>query len=181
MSEGNEIQQKTTPGLVELDQKELQAVQLRYLGKTSGEIAVATGYNDNYIRNLFMNGGRLEKAYRDFALEQQKKAHESVCMALNSAREEALQAMERIIALSKDASNEAAIFKANEYLLNLAGINSKLTLRSFFQNLSSDDARKLVDDLFRELYGEPHHMTITDLAKKFSVEGAKQIECNEHC
>ena len=130
----NELQRKTTLTLHELDQKELQAIQLRYLGKTSSEIAEATGYNENYVRNLFMNGGRLERAYKDFVLKQQIKAHESVDMALNRARQEALQAIERIIALSKDADNEAAIFKANEFLLNVAGIKSEVTLRSFFQN-----------------------------------------------
>ena len=124
-----------------------------------------------------MKGGRLEKAYQDFAQLHQRLAHEKVTSALNRAREEALNAIERIITLSKDACNEAAIFKANEYLLNLAGVNSKLTLRSFFQNLSSGEARKLVDDLFRDLYGEPHQMTITDLARKL----ATQIEGNGPC
>ena len=68
MEENNEIQRKTTPALNELDQKELQAVELKYLGKTSGEIAQATGYNENYVRNLFMQGGRLERAYKTLRL-----------------------------------------------------------------------------------------------------------------
>ena len=150
----NEIQQKTTLSLEVLDQKELQAVELKYLGKTSSEIAKSTGYNENYVRNLFMSDGRLEKAYKDFALRQQNEAQKSVVMALNRAREEALQAIERIIALSKDADNEAAIFKANEFLLNVAGIKSEVSLRSFFQNKTYEQARKLVDELFSDLFGQ---------------------------
>lgn len=136
----------------DLDQKGLQAVQLRYLGKTSIEIAEVTGYNENYIRNLFMNGGRLENAYKQFAFEQQNKAQQSVDMALNRAMEEALQAVERIITLSKDADNEAAIFKANEFLLNVAGIKSETTLKGFFQNKTYDQAKAMVEEIFNAIY-----------------------------
>jgi len=149
----NETSREVTK-LDSLDGRDLQAIQLRYLGKTSGEIAEVTGFDEGYVRQLFKNGGRLEKAYKDFALKQQNKAQESVDMALNRARQEALQAIERIITLSKDASNEAAIFKANEFLLNVAGIKSEVSLRSFFQNKTYQQAEKLVDELFHDLFGQ---------------------------
>lgn len=116
----------------QLTGKELQTIQMRYLGKSSVEIAEATGYNESHVRRLFMNGGRLEKAYEDFALEQQQKGKETVALATNRAREEALQAIERIIALSKDADNEAALFKANEFLLSIAGVRTDISLKSLF-------------------------------------------------
>ena len=93
----NELQLKTTLFLDDLKEKERRAGEMRYLGKTSQEIAEATGYNDVYMRNL---GGRLEKAYEDFARERQQQAKEKVDSALNRAREEALAAIERIITLS---------------------------------------------------------------------------------
>lgn len=168
----NEIQRKVTPSLNELNQKELQAIQLKYLGKTSGEIAKATGYNKNYVRNLFMSSGRLEKAYKDFALKQQNKAQQSVDMALSRAMEEALQAIERIIALSKDADNEAAIFKANEFLLNVAGIKSEATLRGFFQSKTCEQARAMVEEVFNDVYQKSLVQT------SFTV--VLSCEC-EHC
>lgn len=150
----NSSQRNVLPPVNKLNKREFRAIEMRYFGKTSQEIAKATGYNDVYVRNLFMKGGRLEKAYEDFALKQRSEAQKSVDMALNRAREEALQAIERIIALSKDADNEAAIFKANEFLLNVAGIKSEVSLRSFFQNKTYEQARKLVDELFNDLFGQ---------------------------
>ena len=186
MEENNELQLKVTPDLEDLNEKEFRAVEMRYLGKTSQEIAEATGYNDVYVRNLFMQGGRLERAYRDFAHIQRGLAQEKVSSALNRAREEALSAIERIIALSKDASNEAAIFKANEFLLSVAGINAQVTLRTFLLNKSYEQACKLVDDAFKDLYGKTIRdsagkMTLAELAKQFSdleKAEAKQIEGN---
>ncbi len=186
MEEDNELQQRQTLSLNDLNEKERQAVEMRYLGKTSQEIGEATGYNDVYVRNLFMQGGRLEKAYRDFAHIQQGLAQEKVASALNRAREEALSAIERIIALSKDASNEAAIFKANEFLLSVAGVNAQVTLRTFLLNKSYEHACKLVDDTFKDLYGKTIRdsagkMTLVELAKQFSDLGrgeANQMDGN---
>ncbi|MFA6599830.1 MAG: hypothetical protein WC352_02465 [Candidatus Omnitrophota bacterium] len=154
MEENNGLQRITTPGLEDLNEKERLAVEMRYLGKTSQEIADATGYNENYVRNLFMQGGRLAPAYSDFARIQRDRAQETVDIALNRARDEALGAIERIISLSKEACNEAAILKANEFLLNVAGIHGQLTLRSFFQGKSDDHAFKIMSELFKELYGK---------------------------
>lgn len=168
----NEIQRKTTSSLVELNQKELQALQLKYFGKTSGEIAEATGYNENYVRNLFMRGGRLERAYNDFALKQQDKTQTNVDMALSRARDEALQAIERVIALSKDARNEAAIFKANEFLLALAGVGNQATLRGSFQNKTYEQAKAMVEELFKDIF-----------QKSLAEEHTRMViyyEC-EHC
>src|SRR5437870_675340 len=98
--ETNETQLKKTPSTDELNDKELRAIELRYLGKTSREIADATGYNEVYVRNLFMQGGRLEKAFEEFASRQRAQNEERVKSALNRAKEEAKDAVERIIALS---------------------------------------------------------------------------------
>ena len=149
-----------TPTLSDLNEKERRALEMRYLGKTSKEIGQATGYNKIYVRNLFMRGGRLEQAYKDFAHNQQSRAQQSVDMALNRAMEEAVQAIERIIALSKDADNEAAIFKANEFLLNVAGIKGEATLKSFFQNKTYEQARTMVEGIFNEIYQKSFVQTL---------------------
>jgi hypothetical protein len=154
MEENNDLQRITTPGLNDLNEKERLAVELKYMGKTSKEIADATGYNENYVRNLFMQGGRLTPAFNDFAQVQRDRAQETVSIALNRARDEALGAIERIIALSKEACNEAAILKANEFLLNIAGIHGQLTLRSFFEGKTYDQACKMANELLRDLYGK---------------------------
>lgn len=155
MEENNELQRITTSNLEDLNEKERLAVEMRYFGKTSQEIADATGYNENYVRNLFMRGGRLEQAHNDFAQIQRSKSQETVDYALTKAREEALGAIERIIALSKEACNEAAILKANELLLNIAGVHGQITLRNFFQNKSPEQAKKMLGELFAELYQRP--------------------------
>ncbi len=173
--ENNELQLKQTPSLEELDQRELTAVQMRFSGCTSKEIAEATGYNDVYVRNLFMSEGRLERAYKAFAHDQQQKAQESVDTALNRARQEALQAIERIIALSKDASNEAAIFKANEFLLNVAGIKNETTLRTLFQNKTYEQAKKMVDEIFNEIFNKP-----VDDDKTIIYTWCERCNCSTH-
>ncbi len=156
MQENNDLQRITTNGLIleDLTEKERLAVELKYFGKTSQEIADATGYNENYVRNLFMGGGRLEAAYRDFAQMQRTKSQATVDQALTKAREEALGALERIIALSKEACNEAAILKANELLLTIAGISGTHSLRNFLQGKTYEQARKAMNELFEELFGK---------------------------
>ncbi len=152
--ENNEISRELTK-MSGLSGRDFEAIQLRYMGKTSREIAEVTGFNEDYVRQLFMQGGRLEKAYKEFALIQQKQAQEKVTAAINRAREEAYDAIERIIALSKDACNEAAIFKANEYVLSIAGIQQGAALKDFFKGKTYEQAKKIVDDLFVGIYSRP--------------------------
>lgn len=142
----------TRPENGQLTEKERIAIEMRYLGKTSEEIGSATGYNPAYIRTLFMTRGRLAGAYREYSLRQQTKGQDQADQVLNRVRVEAPNAAERMIALSKDADNEASIFKANEFLLNVAGIRNETTLSSFFQNKSFEQAKILVEKVFNDVY-----------------------------
>ena len=185
MEENNELQLKQTLNLEDLNEKERLTVELRYMGKTSQEIADATGYNENYVRNLFMQGGRLEPAYNDFAQIQRNRAQETVSIALNRARDEALGAIERIISLSKEACNEAAILKANEFLLNIAGIHGQLTLRSFFEGKTYDQAKKMANELFRELYDKsidpPSNVRVVITRHCPKCDPAQEDQIGEFC
>ena len=58
----NKKKQKRTPSVKDLKKRELKAVELKYSGRDSKEIAEETGYSENYVRKLFMKRGRLEKA-----------------------------------------------------------------------------------------------------------------------
>ena len=139
---GNSLQRVVAP--LQLGDKELQAIQMRYLGKPSKEIAQVLGYNESSVRRLFMSGGRLERAYQEYALRQQVGHEDAAKEALERVKEETKAALERIIELSKSAENEAAIFKANEFLLSLAGVSEGIaTASSEKQEMHVDTPRLL--------------------------------------
>ena len=153
--ESNNEQQNTTAIEKCLSEREHQAMQMRYLGKTSKEIAVATGYNESHVRRLFMKGGRLEKAYENFVQKQHGLVQERAALALERARQEAEDAMERIVTLSKDLEGGPVCYKANEYLLTLAGVSRGATLRDILKSMNYETALEKLDELFREIYGKP--------------------------
>lgn len=150
--QSNEIKQIATPD-GQLTERELQAVQLRYLGKSSREIAAVTGWNESHVRRLFMRGGRLEGAYEVYVQRQQSLTQNQADNVLLRARDEAQSAIERMIQLSKDASNGPVAFKANEYLLTISGILNKNNLQGFLESKTYDQAIKMVEETFQEIFG----------------------------
>lgn len=44
----------------------LNVFTMRFLGKTYDEISEATGYNSAYLRQLFMQGGKLHQPWKEF-------------------------------------------------------------------------------------------------------------------
>lgn len=155
MKENNELQQKRTVFLKKLNEKERRAIEMRSLGKTSNEIAVATGYNEAYVRNLFMRGGRLEKAYEEFLSNQHRLSQEKVRATLNRAQDEALPAFDRVISLSKKSDNEAAFFKANELILEIAGVTQEDVMRKFCRGKTRDAVIERLELIFKELKWSP--------------------------
>ena len=153
MEENNLLEPRATPELKDLNDPERRAVELKYLGKPYAAIAATTGYHEGSIKKLFMTDGRLTKAYEEFASIQRGKSQENVDLALSKAKAETVNAMERIIALSKDAQTEGGIFKANEFLLQVAGVKETDTLRTFLQSKTHEQASRIMDDLFRSIYG----------------------------
>ncbi len=127
--ESNELQQITTPSLSGLSEKDIKTIQLKYLGKFSNEIAHATGYNESHVRRLFMKDGRLARAYEEYSRQQQHRHEAVAALALEKAKGEVHDAIERMIALSKDPTNGPVCYRANEYLLNLAGVSAETSLR----------------------------------------------------
>ncbi len=150
----NEIQQIPTSSLSGLSEKDIKAIQLRYLGKFSNEIAHATGYNESHVRRLFMKDGRLARAYEEYSRQQQHRSEETAALALEKAKGEAQDAIERMIALSKDPTNGPVCYKANEYLLNLAGVSSEISLKGILQKLTYKEAIATLEPLFKDFYGE---------------------------
>jgi len=167
--ESNKNEQNTTPNELApvLNDKEMTAIQMKFLGRSSTEISAATGYNENYVRNLFMTGGRLERHYVDFARLQRAKSQQKIAQVIDRAREEALPAIETIIALSRAGDTEAAQYNASKLLLQMAGIQSETSLRNFFADKDYDQAKEMLEKLFQDLYGR-------------SVQG-KQIIVYHYC
>ncbi len=172
----NDPQQNETALTVSsLNHKELQAVQMRYMGNTSLEIAETTGYEESYVRRLFMRGGRLEKAYNDYSIEKRGETQAVANGVLELAKIEAKHAIERVIELSKNPFNAPTCFKANEYLLSLIGLSQNDPLRAMFKGLGFDDARKKIDELFKDVF----EMSL-DAKKRgvvFVTHSAKCINC----
>ena len=154
---GNSEQQAVTVEL-RLGDKELQAIQMKYLGKPSKEIAEALGYSESSIRRLFMVGGRLERAYQDYVLRQQANHEDVTKQALEIAKAETIAAVGRIVKLSRSAESEAGILKSNERVLSLGGISEQTAPEELFRNtlksLGYDRSKKLLDELFYELFGK---------------------------
>jgi hypothetical protein len=154
MDELNEIARKETIGLQDLNEKERKMVELRYFGETYPEIAKVVNYSESYLRKLFMSGGRLATAYDEFAAIQRAKSNENVDQALVLAKSEAVNALQRIIELSKNAKTEGGLYKANELLLQLSGVNEGIALRTYLMGKTYEQAQKLIDDLFRSIFGK---------------------------
>ena len=159
----------------DLNYKELQAIQMRYLGRPSPEIAEATGYEESYVRRLFMQGGRLERAYSEYSLQQQEETRAVANAVLERAKTEAKQAIERVIELSKNPCQPAVCLKANEFLLSLIGLSQDTSIRSMLQRMSFEEAKKKVDEIFQDLFGQS-----IDTANRLVVFRSSAHKCH-HC
>ena len=151
----NAEEQKLAIRWGQLNEKEQLAVDMRFKGKTSEEIAEATGFKASYVRKLFMEGGRLREAYDDFLKYHHKGAKEVADIVIQRAKDEAPKALERMVALSHDRDNGPVCYKANEKIIELGGVSQETSLKAHFQGLSYESAKRRVNDLFQELFGKP--------------------------
>lgn len=151
--ESKELQIRAMPDLKDLDERERKAVEMKYFGQTYGAIAKEIGYHEGSVGKLFMTAGRLTKAYGQFAALHRVKAQNTADQALTLAKAEALNAIERIIHLSQNAKTEGGIFKANEFLLQISGVTESVVLRSFLHTKTFEQAQRIMDDLFKSIYG----------------------------
>lgn len=63
--------------------------------------------------------------------------------------------MERMVELSKDAEQGAVSYKANEYVLQQAGLSGESTVRSYMQKHSFEETVQSLNELAQEVYGRP--------------------------
>ena len=101
-----------------------------------------------------MKGGRLESAFTQYVNEQKQLAQGGATQAFERVKQETQGAIERMIGLAKNPENGPVCFKANEYLLDIAGLSHEATLESFFEKLTYQEAKKRVDQLFVKLYNK---------------------------
>lgn len=85
-----------------------------------------------------MRGGRLEKAYDEYALQMRGETQAIANAVLERAKTEAKHAIERVIELSKNPFHAPTCFKANEYLLSLIGLSQDDPLRAMLKGLGDD-------------------------------------------
>ena len=171
MTGNNQEQSGNLPVTILRNEKDALATRLKLEGKNYLAISEATGVPVKTLQNNFAKGGRLEAAYREFLQQSQAQGKEAAAIVLERAKQEAKSAIERIIALSKDANNEAALFKANEYILSLAGMTSETSLRDILQSLTYDQAIERLNPIFVDLYKKPINLTIYDLLKSVNANG----------
>ena len=165
-----------------LTQRDIEAIRLRYLDTSSTEIARVTGYNESHVRRLFMNGGRLGRAYEAYARQQQGLAQETANAVLQRAKDEAMAAIERMIMLSKDASNEAVAFKANEFLLSISGALQESTLKGLLQSKTFEQARRLANQAFEDVFGRPLETKLKFGEATFiDGKGVPLVPCHPEC
>lgn len=178
----NEIKQNETAiTITDLNKKELQAVQMRYLGKTSVEIAQATGYDESYVRRLFMQCGRLERVYSEFAAHKRQETEAIANAVLERVKSEAKDSIERMIELSKKLDYAAVSFKANEFLLSFIGTAQDMSLRAKIQAMGFDEARKIVNEIFTDVFKMPlDEQSKVVIIRKSNDDYGKQSELNEY-
>ncbi|OGW83213.1 MAG: hypothetical protein A2Z83_06355 [Omnitrophica bacterium GWA2_52_8] len=136
-----------------LSEKDFSAIRMRVLGKTSGEIAQALGMNESSVRRLFMQGGRLQEPYQKALSQAQQSGDDVLTSLFEKAKQEADNALENIKKMANDGTHSPVSYKANEYLLNVAGVKESTSLRGFFENKTYEQALRVMNDLFQSLYG----------------------------
>lgn len=136
-------------------EKDALILKLKLEGKSYAEISAATSVPIKTLQNCLSKGGRLENAYRELLRRSQEQGKETADIVFEVAKQEARAAIERMIELSKTAGNEAALFKANEYLLALAGIAQDSSLDAMLRKLSYEEGKEKVDKVFVAIYGKP--------------------------
>jgi len=154
MEESNKLQRrKPYPALKELNDKEQRAITMKWQGKTAKEIATECGYaNESHVRGLFITKGRLRPALEEFK-SKQIPVEDRVTEAVVLAKKQAVDCIEKLIEL-KDSGDDAKMVKAVEKLLPIIGVGTEATLLNYFRGKPFETARRVVNELFRTLYGQ---------------------------
>ena len=124
-------------------------------GKSYDEISQETGIAKKTLQNSFAKGGRLEKPYQRLIEQSQTQNKEAAQIVFEIAKEEASASIERMIELSKSAGTEAALYKANEFILGIVGAVGSTSLRRMLQDLTYEQAINKLEPIFMDLYHRP--------------------------
>lgn len=136
-----------------LNPQEMEAIHLKYIGKEYPEIARKIGYSESSVKKWFMKGGRLAEVYEAYQTKQMKDAEDVTQRAIEQAKMVVPDAMKKVIEIAQD-SDQKDCLRANEKILDLAGVTADENLRRYFQKLSFEEALKRIDSLFDALYGK---------------------------
>jgi len=95
---------------------------MAFTGSNFPRISKETGIAYTRVRKLFMTRGRLGKALKEYRASQTSKMQESADSVIEKAKQDMAMAYQQMRDLSKNASTDGGLFKANEFLLTLAGV-----------------------------------------------------------
>lgn len=152
-------------------------MQMRYLGKSSNEIGAALDLTASTARGLFCKGGRLQDEYAEYSQRMVANREEQIKnLLLDRLRQEAPEALERMIDLGKTADSEGGRFKSNEWILGTMGLSASVSLESIMRGMSYERAKDTINQLAYSIYGKPftEDVTISVTALK-GHESASQI------
>lgn len=140
--------------MAQLGNKELQAMESRYLGKSSKETAQELGLNESSVRRWFMSNGKLEAAYNRYVAQHQLKAQETVEAVVEKAKVDAVGAYGKIVGLS-ESGGEAAVYKSCEKILDIAGISAEASLENILRKCPNlEEAQMKIDKVFIAVFGK---------------------------
>lgn len=134
---------------------ESTAVRMRYTSAGYPEISKETGIAYRRVRKLFMAGGKLEAPLEEYRASQQSRIQKSADDVAEEVKQDMMNAYQRMRDLSENAETDAGSFKANEFILKLAGISSDVSLKTLISKLGPTKARSSVSEMFMDLFGEP--------------------------
>lgn len=92
------------------DDKELRAIELKYLGNSYAEIAQSVGVEHSTVKSWFMRAGRLHNAYRMYSIEQTQERRDVARKIYTSNLEKAVKTIGELLG-SKDERVKLAAAK----------------------------------------------------------------------
>lgn len=147
-----------------------QAMCMRFAGSNCKDIGETLKVAHGTVRNWFSKGGLLEKPYQEFKASQMPKVKETANLILEKAKQDALIAYQRMNNLSAGANNEAVSYKANEFIIGLAGITTDNSLEGMLKKLTYEEAKEKIDAAFKVVYGKPLSPSLSELSDEERVE-----------
>lgn len=124
---------------------------MRFLGQTFDQIAEKTGYNSSYLRQLFMEGGKLYQPWREFEAKAREQSMDEAYTVIFGKLPDVVRTMASTAQMPFEPSGVAAGRTLMEYALgkpvervllkaNVAVTTSDLVKRVVLRRKQNDDA-----------------------------------------